>query len=139
MTVTIDFAHEPRREDIQIINDGIMRYAELQKDHKPIEGFAYFLRDENGAIQGGCGGDVLYGCLWICQLWITDALRHQGYGTTLVKNAEKFGKEKGCQFAVVNTMDWEGLGFYQKLGFYIEFERHGFAKDSVFYYLRKNF
>lgn len=36
-------------------------------------------------------------------------------------------------------MDWEALGFYQKLGFIIEFERRGFLKDSVFYFLRKKF
>ena len=50
---------------------------------------------------------------------------------------EKFGKEKGCTFATVNTMDWEALGFYKRQGFTIEFERHGFKKESVFYFLRK--
>ena len=34
-------------------------------------------------------------------------------------------------------MDWEALAFYQKLGYEIEFERHGFAKNSIFYFLRK--
>ena len=36
-------------------------------------------------------------------------------------------------------MSWEALGFYQKVGFRIEFERHGFLHDSIFYFLRKDF
>jgi hypothetical protein len=35
-------------------------------------------------------------------------------------------------------MDWEARGFYGKLGYHIEFERHGFLKNSVFYFLRKS-
>jgi hypothetical protein len=31
-----------------------------------------------------------------------------------------FGKRKGMSIATVNTMDWEALGFYQKLGYQIE-------------------
>ena len=53
--------------------------------------------------------------------------------------AEKFGRSKGCNFAAVNTMNWEALEFYKKLGYHIEFERHGFFKDSIFYFLRKDF
>ena len=80
----------------------------------------------------------MYGCLYIDQLWLKESLRHQGYGTELVKQAEQFGKKHHCVFAAVNTMDWEALAFYKKLGYAIEFERHGFFHNSVFYYLRKN-
>ncbi len=67
------------------------------------------------------------------------SLRGNGYGSQLMMAAEKFGKENGCTFAAVNTMDWEALYFYKKLGYEVEFERHGFLKDSVFYFLRKKF
>ena len=53
--------------------------------------------------------------------------------------AEKLAQEKGCISAAVNTMDWEALDFYKKLGYRVEFERHGLAKDSICYFLRKNF
>jgi ribosomal protein S18 acetylase RimI-like enzyme len=42
-------------------------------------------------------------------------------------------------FSTVNTMDWEALDFYKKLGYEVEFERHGFLKDSIFYFLRKEY
>ena len=116
-----------------------MEHANREKGLGSIEFFAFFIRDENNKICGGCNGDILYGCLYISTLWVERSLRGKGYGTELMLSAEKLGKEKGCLFSAVNTMDWEALGFYQKLGYQIEFERHGFLKDSVFYFLRKNF
>ena len=122
---------------MQVLGNGIMEYAKQRKGHGPIEFFAFFIRDESNKIHGGCNGDNLYGCLYIGQLWVEEALRGIGHGRQLMLAAEKFGKEQGCTFAAVNTMDWEALDFYKKLGYEIEFERRGFLKDSIFYFLRK--
>ena len=50
--------------------------------------------------------------------------------------AEKIGYERRCTFSTVDTMDWEALPFYQKLGYSIEFVRKGFEKESKMYMLR---
>lgn len=139
MTYKISFEIDPNPQDVQILGNGIMEYAKDKKGHGPIEFFGFFIRDENNHIVGGCNGDILYGCLYVGQLWVSEKLRGKKYGTRLMEAAEKYGKEKGCTFAAVNTMDWEALGFYKKLGFQIEFERHGFKKNSIFYFLRKDF
>lgn len=135
--LVITYEENPKPQDIQVLGDGIIEYAKLKKGHGPIEFFAYFIRDENNKIRGGCNGCNLYGCLYIDQLWVHKSLRGKDYGTQLVKAAEQSGKGRGCLFAAVNTMDWEALDFYKKQGFQIEFERHGFLEDSVFYFLRK--
>jgi len=137
MTYKINFEANPAPEDIQVLGDGIIEYAVQRKNHKPMAFFAFFIRDENNKIQGGCNCAMLYGCLYIDSLWLTESLRHQKWGTQLMSSAEKYGKEQGCTFACVNTMDWEALDFYKKLNYKIEFERHGFEKNSVFYFLRK--
>ena len=92
----------------------------------------------NGKVIGGCGGDNMYGGLYVGQLWVTESLRGNGYGTQLMQKAEALAKESKCNFIAVNTFDWEVLDFYKKLGFYVEFERKGFDKNSVFYFLRKD-
>jgi ribosomal protein S18 acetylase RimI-like enzyme len=138
MTYKITLEINPTPEDIQILGDGLMAYATQQRDLPPITLFAFFLRDENKQIVGGCNGANLYGCLHIDQLWISPALRGKSHGTQLMLAAENHGKEIGCTFAVVNTMDWEARGFYEKLGYQVEFERHGFLKNAIFYFLRKS-
>jgi len=54
------------------------------------------------------------------------------------RSAEALAKEKGCLFSTIDTMDWEALDFYKKLGYEVELERRGFAKDTVMYGLRKD-
>lgn len=138
MNYQINFEKNPKSEDLQILNDGIMEQAKHKKGMKQLDFFAFFIRDEDGKIMGGCAGDNMYGALFVGQLWVADKLRGKGYGTKLMQQAESLAKESGCHFMAVNTFDWEALDFYKKLGFYIEFERKGFDKNSIFYFLRKN-
>jgi ribosomal protein S18 acetylase RimI-like enzyme len=105
---------------------------------KQLDFFAFFIRDEQGKIVGGCAGDNLYGCLYVGQLWLTEQLRGNGYGTKLMQEAENLARKSDCNFMAVNTFNWEALDFYKKLGFYVEFERKGFDKNSIFYFLRKD-
>jgi len=56
----------------------------------------------------------------------------------LIEHVLCYGKEQGCSFAFVETMNFQAPEFYQKLGFQIELKRDGYAGDSSFYYLRKD-
>jgi len=138
MRYKIYFDSNPRNEDTQILCDGITHEALKKKDLKPVSFFAFFIRDDNEKIVGGCNGDILYGQLYVSQLWVDEKLRGQGYGTKLMGLTEEYAKKMECKFVVLNTMSFEAPAFYKKLGYYVEFERHGFDKDSVFYFLRKD-
>ena len=137
MTYKINYEAHPRAEDIQVLSDGIWDYAKQKKGHEPNDYFAFYIRDENNKILAGCSGENSYGGFFIDKLWVDEELRGKGYGTQLMLAAEKLGKERGCNFAATSTMEWEALEFYKKLGYRIEFERHGFFKDSINYFLRK--
>lgn len=139
MKYFIQYESNPKQDDVQILNDGIMEQAKQKKGMKQLDFFAFYIRDEEGKIVGGCAGDNMYGALYVGSLWVAEKLRGQGYGTTLMQSAEKLARESSCHFMAVNTMDWEALDFYKKLGFQVEFERHGYDKNSTFYFLRKNF
>lgn len=138
MSYKIAFVENPDPKDVQILNDGIMAYAKEKVGFDPIRFFAFFIRDEKEQIIGGCSCDMLYGCVYVDSLWVNENFRGKGYGKQLIQQAEKLAKENDCNFISVNTMNWEALDFYKKLGFQVEFERHGFVGDSVFYFLRKN-
>ena len=138
MNYQITYEKNPKSEDIQVLNDGIMKQAKQKKGMKQLDFFAFFIRDNDGAIVGGCGGDNMYGGLFVGQLWVKETLRGMGYGTQLMQKAEMLAQESECNFIAVNTFDWEALDFYKKLGYYVEFERKGFDKNSIFYFLRKD-
>ena len=104
MNYTINFEQHPKADDIQILCDGISENAKIKMGHKAVSFFAFFIRDENGKIVGGCNGDILYGQLYVSQLWIEEKLRGYGYGTQLMKLAENHAKENQCKMITVNTM-----------------------------------
>jgi ribosomal protein S18 acetylase RimI-like enzyme len=120
-----------------ILFKGISDYAFQEKGLPPIQPFSLFIKDQKQTVLGGISGVTLYGSLYIDSLWIDKAIRHQGWGTKLTREAEKIGKEREVSFAIIHTMDWEGLQFYQKLGYSIEFIREGYNKNSKMYMLRK--
>lgn len=138
MKYLINYEPNPKHEEVNVIWEGISENAQSEKGHKPGKPFAYFIKDESERIKGGCTGCIFYGCMYVDLLWIDKLLRGNQYGSKLMENAEKLAKENKCSFIAVNTMDFEALDFYKKLGYFIEFERHGFDKDSIMYFLRKN-
>lgn len=139
MSYSICYEPIPKLEDTLYLTEQISQEAKKAKNMTPIESFGFFIKDENNEILAGCSAVMFYGCLYVDQLWVSEKLRHKGHGTQLMLLAENLAKEKGCTFSTVNTMDWEALNFYKKLGYQVELERKGYCKNSIFYFLRKDF
>lgn len=130
MAYEISFTRHPHAEDIQLLNKEILKEHKIKMDMKPLESFAYFIRDDQEKILGGCAGESMYGGL--------KELRRKGHGTHLMSLVEDLARKSQCRFITVNTFGWEALDFYKNLGFFEEFARHGYDKDSIFFFLRKN-
>lgn len=122
----------------KILFHGISTDAFNAKGLTPIRQFSVFIKDAKQKVLGGATGVTFYKSLYVDMLWVDKTLRSQGWGTKLMYAAEKIGRERGASFATLNTMDWEALPFYQKLGYSIEFTREGYEKDSKMFMLRKN-
>ncbi|MBX7067445.1 MAG: GNAT family N-acetyltransferase [Parachlamydiales bacterium] len=122
----------------EILYRGISEEAMRAKGLPPITPFSVFIKDQKQNVLGGVSGTIFYGSIYIDSLWVESSLRSQGWGTRLMLEAEKIGKKRGARFATLNTMDWEALPFYKKLGYSIEFTREGYDKDSKMFLLRKS-
>ena len=133
----LEFSETINLEEENILVNGQNEEAFKAKQVTPIRYFGVFIKDAENKVIGGITGSTYFGCLYVDTLWVREELRHQGLGTKLMAAAEKIGKERGCLFAVLNTMDWEAGPFYKKLGYEVDFIRHGFEKDSRMYFLIK--
>lgn len=116
---------------------GISEDAFNAKELSPMRPFSIFIKDQKQTVLGGISGTTFYGSLYVDSLWVDRSLRGQGWGTKLMHEAEKSAKKRGATFATLNTMDWEALPFYEKLGYSIEFTREGYEKNSKMFLLRK--
>lgn len=126
------------KEYEEVLYHGISEEAFQAKGLSPIHPFSIFVKDQKGNIFGGASGTLFYGSLYVDSLWVDKTLRHRGWGTKLMNEAENIGRKQGASFVTLNTMDWEALPFYQKLGYSIEFIREGYERESKMFMLRKN-
>lgn len=80
---------------------------------------------------------VVLGSLQIRQLFVEPQYRRRGLGKMLLTKALSYGEQQGCLVAFVETMSFQALPFYEKLGFSLEFSRYGFTRNAALHFLRK--
>jgi GNAT superfamily N-acetyltransferase len=98
---------------------------------------AAFIRDDDGTIVGGLTGVTYWRWLYIANLWLHECLRGQQWGSRLMTTAEEEARKRGCTRAHGDTLGFQALGFYQKLGYTLFGQIDDFAGGYARYYLQK--
>jgi ribosomal protein S18 acetylase RimI-like enzyme len=109
-------------QDVETVGHGLQAFNLAHTGTDEFERVNIFLRGDDGTIQGGLLGELYWGWLHISILWLHEDMRGQGYGQQLVRMAEDLARERGYRHAHLDTMSFQALGFYRKLG-YEEFGR----------------
>ncbi|MBS0411987.1 MAG: GNAT family N-acetyltransferase [Proteobacteria bacterium] len=107
------------------LDDGVRQFIEEGVDHHNIAatGLAgYFpanfvLRSERGEVMGGLLGFIWGGWLQVDSLWVSDAVRGQGFGQGLLSAAETYARERGCQGVFLDTYSFQARPFYERQGY----------------------
>mgnify|MGYP000940664483 CR=1 FL=1 len=104
-------------EDVHRVRQGLSEYNLKYAPEDNYHRVNLFIRDGNGEIAGGLLGETFWRWLHVDILWISDELRGQGYGTHLIQTAEDQARQNGCLYSSLDTMDFQALPFYEKLGY----------------------
>jgi GNAT superfamily N-acetyltransferase len=116
MHISVEYDADP--QDTKVVERGLADFNHAQADLGPVfDRINILVRGDDGTIQGGLLGGTYWGWLYISILWLHEDLRGQGYGSRLVHMAEDIARERGCHHAHLDTMSFQALGFYLKLGF----------------------
>lgn len=75
------------------------------------------LVDDEGRIVGGLLGTTHWGWLHVTVLAVDEALRGQGWGTRLLREAERIAVGRGCHHAWLDTFSFQARPFYERLGY----------------------
>lgn len=120
------------------VHEGFRKHAlemtGLDGDKKTFSFSAY----KKGSFAGIVVVKTFWGQLHIKYLYVEEIYRRKGIGTRLILNLLEYGKQQGSTAIFVETMSFQALGFYQKLGFEVELNRTGFIQGITHHYLRKN-
>jgi GNAT superfamily N-acetyltransferase len=94
-------------------------------------------RDAQGAVRGGVVGATYLGWLQIQVFTLDDSLRGQGHGTRMMKLAEDEAVRRGCPRVFLETLSFQALPFYEKLGYQVHSRLEGFPPGGTRYALTK--
>ena len=82
-------------------------------------------------------GNTIWDWLRIDVLWVPDELRGKGYRHRLLDRAEELGRSRGCNFAMLDTFEFEARDFYEAHGYVIQSQTDGFPAGHTQYHLTK--
>jgi GNAT superfamily N-acetyltransferase len=113
----ITFVARPADDEIEAVQAIIAETAEQQHPGANYRDYAFLLKDEDGEIVGGLTGYVLYGWMFVQFLSVKTELRGDGYGKSLMAEAEAWGREHKLGGMWLDTFEFQAPDFYRSLGF----------------------
>ena len=125
------------RDDAEVIENGIRTYSEAYEPEYESVDFYKKLVDKDGRFIAGVIADVdkdAYG--FVDAVFVEEAVRRQGLGTSLLKAAEDFSKENGASMILTNAGDWN-VDFFKKNGYLLRGELKDVPKGHDCYELYK--
>lgn len=126
---------DPLKKEIM---DGFSRHSLAATGFNEISDPVAFTAHDGEMLIGAAIVAPFWGALHIKNLYVHEKYRGEGWGGRLLQRALEFGKERQLPFAFVETMSFQALDFYRKMGFELEFTRPGYAHGASFHYLRKS-
>ncbi|MES2198909.1 MAG: GNAT family N-acetyltransferase [Chlamydiota bacterium] len=119
------------------IDEGFGQHARAVIGHDEIFDPVAFVAHDKGCFAGAIVVGLFWGALHVKKIYVGDEYRGKGIGSQLMEYALKYGRDNKCSFAFVETMSFQALDFYRKMGFELEFTRLGYKHDTSFHYLRR--
>jgi ribosomal protein S18 acetylase RimI-like enzyme len=95
------------------------------------------LRTSESKIVGGLLAGTVWTWLSIDLIWVDPKLRGQGFGRQLIAQAEEVAIQRGCTHARLDTFDFQARTFYERLGYRVYAQLHGFPAGHVQLHLSK--
>ena len=94
--------------------------------------------DEDGNMIAGCIATIYcWKILYVELLWVDEAYRKCGLGTTLLNELEKAALEADCSLIHLDTFDFQAKDFYLKHGFEVFGVLEDCPENHSRYYLKK--
>ena len=114
---SIALESKPQAGDMSIVVKGLTEFNSQQAGGDMPNYLLATVRDDQGTVVGGLLGATYLGWLQIQAVWLPDTLRGRDYGTELMSLAEQEALRRGCPRVFLETLSFQALPFYEKLGY----------------------
>ena len=134
---TITLTDQPDPGDVKFIEDGLAAYNLQHAPPYNTQRLAVLLRAADGKLLGGILGLTWWGWLRIDIVWLAEAVRGQEWGTRLMRAAEAEAIRRGCHHSFLDTMSFQALPFYLKLGYTVFGQLDDLPEGHSMHFLQK--
>jgi ribosomal protein S18 acetylase RimI-like enzyme len=116
---SIEVQRETRPDDVTTIVKALIDFNAAHTGGDTPHYLVITVRDEAQQVVGGLVGATCFGWLQIQAVWLADGWRGRGYGTRLIRQAEDEARARGCPRVFLETLSFQALPFYEKLGYQV--------------------
>lgn len=128
----------PDPADEQAIRDGLSAYNLVYGADDRFHNLVIIARDEDGRLIGGLLGGTIWSWLHVGWLWLEDSARFQGLGSRLLAMAEDEARQRNCQYAQLETHEFQALDFYLQRGYSVFAELADCPPGHTKFFLKKS-
>lgn len=75
------------------------------------------VEEDDGQWSGGITGEIYWNWLELNDFWLSESIRGQGLGSTLLADIERMGKEHGATRVLLTTFEFQARTFYERHGY----------------------
>jgi GNAT superfamily N-acetyltransferase len=127
----------PTVEELKALEDGLAEHARPFAGPHDMLPVAILARDGRGEVVAGLYGHTVWGWLQVKYLWVSQGLRRSGLGRRIMEAAESEASKRGCHAALVDTIDFQAPGFYEKLGYRVFGKLENFPRGHTRIFFHK--
>ena len=135
--MNIEIIDEPSAEFVSFLDEKIAEFNWARWEVCERKAIAVKLSDKNGDVIAGVAGRTFGDWLMINTLWVSETLRGQKMGSQLLEKIELAAQARGCNKALLDTLNFQAMPFYQKHGYQVQWTQQGYPKTGCKYYMVK--
>jgi GNAT superfamily N-acetyltransferase len=137
-TYSITISDRPDPADVRAIEAGLTAFNVQYAPPENYQPLLVVVRSADNRVVGGAIGNTWWGWLRIDALWVDEAARYRGLGTRIMQTAEDEARQRGCHHVFLDTMSFQALPFYLRLGYEVFGQLDDLPVGHVRYFLQKS-
>ncbi|WP_258406702.1 GNAT family N-acetyltransferase [Shewanella alkalitolerans] len=95
------------------------------------------LENEAGEMIAGLSARTFGNWLMIDNFWVSESLRGQQIGSQMLQEAERIARDRGCIYAILDTLNFQARPFYEARGYRLEWTQKQYPATGCKYFMTK--
>lgn len=136
-TMKIELLEAPQQSLLDFLDNKINEFNIDNWEVKKQKPLAVQISNDTGETIAGAAGRTFGNWFLLDNLWVSECLRGQDVGSQLLKNIESAARDRGCNQALLDTLNFQAMPFYKKHGYTIKWTQEGYPRTGCKYFMTK--